>query len=72
MGYSRWLTDISDKYLEVGRLTEISMKPYLTPEEGLQAVYKYAEFYREPITNEMAILIIQLCMSDPFFIANVI
>ncbi|MCP4694611.1 MAG: hypothetical protein GY859_41670, partial [Desulfobacterales bacterium] len=70
--YIRWLTDISDKYLEAGRLTEIYMKPCLTTEEGLQAVYKYADFYREPITNETAILINQLCMSDPFFIANVV
>lgn len=39
------------EYLEAGRLSEIHFSPYLTPEEGLQAVYKYAEVYQEPITN---------------------
>jgi hypothetical protein len=70
--YIRWLITISGKYLQAGRLSEWYMPPYLTPEEGLQAVYRYANVYREPITNETAILINQLCMSDPFFISCVI
>ncbi len=70
--YISWLIDISSKYLEAGRLSEWYMFPYLTPEEGLQAVYKYAEVYQEPITNETAVQINQLCMSDPFFISCVI
>ncbi len=32
---------------------------------------KYADFYGEPISNETAVLINQLCMSDPFFISCV-
>lgn len=47
------------------------MNPYLTPEEGLQAVLKYAEYHEEPITTEGAIQINQLCGSDPFFISCV-
>ena len=70
--YIGWLIDIASKYLEAGRLSRWRMSPYLTPEEGLQAVYKYAELYREPITNESAVLINQLCMSDPFFISCVV
>jgi len=70
--YVGWLLEISGKYLEAGRLSRWRMTPYLTPEEGLQAVYKYAEFYDEPITNTTAILINQLCLSDPFFISCVI
>ncbi|CAN2050719.1 ATPase domain protein, prokaryote domain protein [Candidatus Magnetomoraceae bacterium gMMP-1] len=70
--YVRWLINISSKYLEAGRLSKIRMSPYLTPDEGLQAVYKYSEFYNEPITNDTAILINKLCMSDPFFISCVI
>ena len=69
--YVGWLIEISDKFLQAGRLTEIYMNPYLTPEEGLQAVYKYAESYGESITNETALLINRLCMSDPFFISCV-
>ena len=70
--YISWLIEISNKYLEAGRLHEWYMSPYLTEEEGLQAVYKYAEVYHEPITNETAILFNQLCMSDPFFISCVV
>jgi hypothetical protein len=69
--YVGWLIDISGKYLQAGRLSEWHMPPYLTPEEGLQAVYKYAEVYGEPITNETAVQINQLCMSDPFFVSCV-
>ncbi|SLM30813.1 ADP-ribosylglycohydrolase (modular protein) [Desulfamplus magnetovallimortis] len=47
------------------------MSPYLTPDEGLQAVFKYSEYYEKPITTETAIQINQLCQSDPFFISCV-
>lgn len=70
--YIRWLINISSKYLEAGRLTEMFISPYLTPESGLQAVYRYAEAYGEPITNDTAVQINTLCMSDPFFISCVI
>jgi len=69
--YVGWLIEISEKYLQAGRLTELYMNPYLTSEEGLQAVYKYAEIYNEPVTNQSALLINRLCMSDPFFISCV-
>ena len=69
--YVGWLLDITGKYLEAGRLDEWHINPYLTTDEGLQAVYKYAEIYNEPITNETALLINRLCMSDPFFISCV-
>jgi len=48
------------------------MKTYLTDEEGLEAVYKYAKIYNIPITNETAILINRLCYSDAFFISCII
>ena len=53
------------------------MKPirfdlYLTSQEGLQAVYKYCEIYKEPLTNETAAMINRLCFSDPFFISCVV
>ena len=69
--YVGWMIEISEKYLQAGRLTEWYMNPYLTSEEGMQAVYKYAEIYNEPVTNETALLINRLCMSDPFFISCV-
>ncbi|MBL7065796.1 MAG: hypothetical protein ISS49_16595 [Anaerolineae bacterium] len=69
--YVGWLLEISSKYLQAGRLSRFRISPYLTPEAGLQAVYKYAEVYDEPITNETAVQINELCMSDPFFISCV-
>lgn len=70
--YVGWLINIIDTYLEAGRLKRFVMNPYLLPENGLQAVYKYAEYNEEPITNESALQINRLCMSDPFFISCVI
>ncbi len=70
--YVGWLIEVISKYLQAGRLKRQFMNPYLTHEEGLQAVYKYAEFMKEPITNETAEQINTLCMSDPFFISCVV
>lgn len=70
--YPAWLKKIMSDYLEAGRLSDIHFSPYLTPEEGLQAVYKYAEVYAEPITNPTAQQINELCMADPFFISCVV
>lgn len=70
--YVGWLIMVIDKYLEAGRLKRQFMNPCLTPEEGLQAVYKCAEILDVPITNEAAEQINKLCMSDPFFISCVI
>jgi len=66
------LMKISSKYLQGGRLSQWRMTPYLTSEAGLQAVYKYSQVYDEPITNDTAPIINELCMSDPFFISCVI
>ncbi len=70
--YVGWLLEIAGKYLQGGRLKNMRLSPYLTPDEGLLAVYKYAEVFDEPITNETAVQINTLCMSDPFFISCVI
>ncbi|MDM8529890.1 hypothetical protein QUF63_01865 [Anaerolineales bacterium HSG25] len=70
--YVGWMLEIMGKYLEAGRLSAIEFSPYLTEAEGLQAVYKYAEVYEEPITNETAVQINELCLADPFFISCVI
>ena len=69
--YISLLLEICGKYLQAGRLSDWHLDPYLTSDEGLQAVYKYAEHYNEPVTNETALLINRLCMSDPFFISCV-
>ncbi|MDM8559650.1 hypothetical protein [Candidatus Parabeggiatoa sp. HSG14] len=70
--YVGLLMKVISKYLEAGRLKHTRMSPYLAPQEGLQAVYQYAAFYQEPITNKTAVQINELCMADPFFISCVI
>ena len=70
--YAGWLLKVISKYLEAGRLKQTRFSPYLTEDEGLEAVYKYASFYEEPITNDTAMQINELCMADPFFISCVI
>jgi len=70
--YAGWLLKVISQYLEAGRLKQTRFSPYLTEDEGLEAVYKYASFYEEPITNDTAMQINELCMADPFFISCVI
>lgn len=70
--YVGWMVDIMSQYLEAGRLSHIDFSPYLTEDEGLQAVYAYAEVYEEDITNKTALQINELCKADPFFISCVI
>jgi len=70
--YVSWILKIMEEYLEAGRLDKFFISPYLTKEAGLQAVYKYADNYNQPITNQTADQINELCMADPFFIYCVI
>jgi len=70
--YVSWIIKIMQEYLEAGRLDKFYMSPYLAKDDGLSAVYKYAEHFDQPITNQTAEQINTLCMSDPFFIYCVI
>ncbi len=70
--YANWLLEIMSRYLKGGRLKQVRFSPYLTEDEGLQAVYQYALFYEQAITNETALQINKLCMADHFFISCVI
>jgi hypothetical protein len=63
---------IISEYYGGGRFKQIRFSPYLTQDEGLQAVYQYAVYHDESITNETALQINELCMADPFFISCVI
>jgi hypothetical protein len=69
--YVGWMREIMRKYLEPGRIDVFDFSPYLTEEEGLLAVYTYAEALQVPITNETAVQINTLCQADPFFISCV-
>ncbi len=70
--YLGMIVEISRKYLEAGRLRYIHLSPYLAEHEGLEAVYSYAAYFEEEVSNESAVVINQLCHHDPFFIQCVI
>ncbi len=70
--YVGWLINVINTYLEAGRLKLFTMNPYLPEEDGLESIYRYAEYFREPVSNESAMQINRLCLSDPFFISCVI
>lgn len=69
--YMSWIMKISHRFLEAGRLSPRRLLPFLTPEEGLQAVYAYASVYNIPITPDTAAQINEASQSDPFVIACV-
>ncbi|MEM7534072.1 MAG: hypothetical protein AAF639_17955 [Chloroflexota bacterium] len=66
------MKDIMRRHLRAGRLSRRFISPYLEEDEGLDAVYKYAEVYKVPISNDTAYNINDLCGYDPFFISCVI
>ncbi len=70
--YVGWLMQIIAKHLQAGRLEHFHLSPYLTSDEGLQAVFKYAEESQQLLTNETAAQLNELCFADPFFISCVI
>jgi hypothetical protein len=70
--YVGWLMEVIAKHLQAGRLEHFHVSPYLTPEEGLQAVFKYADVFQQPLTNETAVQLNELCFADPFFISCII
>ncbi len=70
--YVGWLSRVVSQYLEAGRLRFYEISPYLEPDDGLEAVYRYADYYGVPITPSCAEAINALCQNDPFFISCVI
>jgi len=70
--YVGWMVQMMREMFVGGRLkrTEISSK--LTPAEGLEAIYRYANFYQIDITDEAAAALNQLTQSDPFYIASLL
>jgi len=50
--YTQWMINIISKHLEGGRLRKYFMSPYLAPDEGLEAVRRYAKFFNVPVTDK--------------------
>jgi len=69
--YANWLSSLIHIYLD-GRLAPHYFKPYLAPDEGLEAVKACSRFYNQKTNRQSQQQINELCQSDPFFISCVI
>ncbi|MDM8559745.1 hypothetical protein [Candidatus Parabeggiatoa sp. HSG14] len=68
--YVGWMLQMMREMFVGGRLKQTPISPRLAPDEGLEAVYRYADFYNQEVSDEVAIAINQLTQSDPFYIAT--
>lgn len=64
-----WLLRVIHTYFQMGRLQRVKLSPYLTKNEGLEAIYRLAQYYEEPVSNEIAMAINEICLSDAYFIS---
>ncbi|MCP4695669.1 MAG: hypothetical protein GY862_02300, partial [Gammaproteobacteria bacterium] len=70
--YIGWMVQMMREMFVGGRLKRTGIPSKLTPDEGLEAVYRYADFYQLDITDETAAVINHLTQSDPFYIASLL
>ncbi len=68
--YVGWMVKMIQDMFEGGRLTQTEISPKLEFDAGMEAVYRYAEYYGKTITDESAYTINHLTQSDPFYIAT--
>jgi hypothetical protein len=70
--YVGWMVQMMRDMFVGGRLKQTEISSKLTVEEGLETVYRYADFYDIEITDDSALVINQLTQSDPFYIASLL
>ncbi len=70
--YVGWMVQMMREIFVGGRLKRTPISSKLTSSEGLEAVYRYAQFYQVEITDETALVINQLTQSDPFYITSLL
>ncbi len=68
--YVGWMARMIQDKFKGGRLRRTPISPKLAMDEGMEAVYKYAEYYGRTITDESAVAINFLTQSDPYYIAS--
>ncbi|KHD08455.1 hypothetical protein PN36_27710 [Candidatus Thiomargarita nelsonii] len=66
--YVGWMVQMMREMFVGGRLTQTPISSKLTYDEGMEAIYRYAEFNQVEVTDESAIVINKLTQSDPFYI----
>ena len=68
--YIGWMMQMMHEMFVGGRLKQTPISPKLTEEEGMEAVYRYAQHNSKTISDEAAVAINSFTQSDPFYIAS--
>jgi hypothetical protein len=68
--YVGWMTQMMHELFKGGRLKQTPISPKLTVEEGMEAIYQYAEHNNKTVSDEAVLVINLLTQSDPFYIAS--
>jgi hypothetical protein len=68
--YVGWMTQMMRELFKGGRLKQTPISPRLAFDEGLEAVYRYADYNQKEVSDEVALLINQITHSDPYYIAT--
>jgi hypothetical protein len=68
--YIGWMTQMMHDMFKGGRLKQTPISPKLAEEEGLEAVYRYAQHNQKSVSDEAAVAINLFTQSDPFYIAS--
>ncbi|MBT3388201.1 MAG: hypothetical protein HN417_09735, partial [Desulfobacula sp.] len=67
--YIGWMTQMIQDMFVGGRLKWTPISSQLTFEEGMTAVFRYAEYHNVPVTERSAFIINTLTQHDPFYIS---
>jgi hypothetical protein len=68
--YVGWMTQMMREMFVGGRLKQTPISPRLAFDEGLEAVYRYADYNNKEVSDEVALIINQITHSDPYYIAT--
>jgi hypothetical protein len=68
--YIGWMMQMMHDMFKGGRLKQTPISPKLAEEEGMEAIYQYAQHNNKTVSDEAAVAINLLTQSDPFYIAS--
>jgi hypothetical protein len=68
--YIGWMMQMMHDLFKGGRLKQTPISPKLAEEEGMEAIYRYAQHNNKTVSDEAAVAINLFTQSDPFYIAS--
>jgi len=68
--YVGWMVQLMREMFTGGRLKRTPISSKLTVSEGMEAVYRYAEYNGKVVSDEAAFIINLITQGDPFYIAS--